>query len=434
MSKIYRRPMFRGGGKVSSYGTGIASGLADGGMPDKRGLVDGPGGYAGEQFGGFVNKVPQAAYDSGRAVTGGSIMRGLGFNLPTFYASLVAGAPAALAYLNRAKTDEGLKYMKSTDPSVFDETAMEGEMEAYSEGFIKANEQGKPISFADNFFLDPETGTYPKFMGRTGDREKLAAIAAAEENIDDFEDYGEAANLEKGERALDAVMRTALERKKRKEDINDLLNNSTNGEIEKDTRSAKEQILENKKLFEEVMGGGKSAMIDDLSTMGLSFAGKALKEGATTKSAFSEFFEEESKRPSRKAKVSDAASNAAIQAYLTGEKSYNDLMKALKVNQAGIDYKMGVESAAKKALTYEELKTLNKQTSTTKKNKTAAQTWLNNQSKEIGQNFLNPISSKDNTEELFVKENVGEYFLDEDSGEFFQIVIIDGAIGKKRIP
>ena len=135
-------------------------------------------------------------------------------------------------------------------------------------------------------------------------------------------------------------MRTALERKKRKEDINDLLNTSTDGEIEKDTRSAKEQILENKKLFEEVMGGGKSAMIDDLSTMGLSFAGKALKEGATTKSAFSEFFEEESKRPSRKAKVSDAASNAAIQAYLTGEKSYNDLMKALKVNQASVDYKI----------------------------------------------------------------------------------------------
>ena len=31
MSKILRRPMFRGGGKVSSYGTGITSGLADGG-------------------------------------------------------------------------------------------------------------------------------------------------------------------------------------------------------------------------------------------------------------------------------------------------------------------------------------------------------------------------------------------------------------------
>ena len=47
MSRILRRPMFRGG-RVSSYGTGIASGLADGGMPPKRGLVDGPGGYSGE--------------------------------------------------------------------------------------------------------------------------------------------------------------------------------------------------------------------------------------------------------------------------------------------------------------------------------------------------------------------------------------------------
>ena len=46
MSKTLRRPMFRGG-RVSSYGTGITSGLADGGMPNKRGLVDSPGGYAG---------------------------------------------------------------------------------------------------------------------------------------------------------------------------------------------------------------------------------------------------------------------------------------------------------------------------------------------------------------------------------------------------
>jgi len=46
MSRILRRPMFRGG-RVDSYGTGIATGLADGGMPNKRGLVDGPGGYAG---------------------------------------------------------------------------------------------------------------------------------------------------------------------------------------------------------------------------------------------------------------------------------------------------------------------------------------------------------------------------------------------------
>ena len=73
MSKILRRPMFRGGGKVSSYGTGIASGLAK----PKRGLVDEPGGYAGEQF-----LIGQGLYDEflrGKPVgtsttTGGNIL------------------------------------------------------------------------------------------------------------------------------------------------------------------------------------------------------------------------------------------------------------------------------------------------------------------------------------------------------------------------
>ena len=41
MSRILRRPMFRGG-RVSSYGTGIASGLADGGRVGYKdaGIVD----------------------------------------------------------------------------------------------------------------------------------------------------------------------------------------------------------------------------------------------------------------------------------------------------------------------------------------------------------------------------------------------------------
>ena len=60
MSRILRRPMFRGG-RVSSYGTGIASGLADGGMPNKRGLVDGPGGYAGvmDTYESIKSQIPE---------------------------------------------------------------------------------------------------------------------------------------------------------------------------------------------------------------------------------------------------------------------------------------------------------------------------------------------------------------------------------------
>ena len=54
MSRILRRPMFRGG-RVDSRGTGITSGLSykHGGSVNtpKRGLVDGPGGYAGYSLG-----------------------------------------------------------------------------------------------------------------------------------------------------------------------------------------------------------------------------------------------------------------------------------------------------------------------------------------------------------------------------------------------
>ena len=46
MSRILRRPRFRGG-RVDSRGTGITSGLDK----PKRGLVNEPGGYAGEKTG-----------------------------------------------------------------------------------------------------------------------------------------------------------------------------------------------------------------------------------------------------------------------------------------------------------------------------------------------------------------------------------------------
>jgi len=66
MSRILRRPMFRGGGKVSSYGNGIATGLAGGGRVNLE--------LGGRPFGGFANKVPQAPYSGGQATTGRNIL------------------------------------------------------------------------------------------------------------------------------------------------------------------------------------------------------------------------------------------------------------------------------------------------------------------------------------------------------------------------
>jgi hypothetical protein len=55
--KVMKRPMFKMGGPTSG-GTGITSGLDT----PKRGLVDGPGGYAGFDLNELLNK-RTAAYD-----------------------------------------------------------------------------------------------------------------------------------------------------------------------------------------------------------------------------------------------------------------------------------------------------------------------------------------------------------------------------------
>jgi len=86
------------------------------------------------------------------------------------------------------------------------------------------------------------------------------------------------------------------------------------------TTDPKADIEKNKELFAELLGG-KKARGEDISNMLMSFAGKALKEGATTKSAFGEFFEEESKRPSSKSKIDQSAAALAINDYIAGKRS-----------------------------------------------------------------------------------------------------------------
>ena len=218
MSRILRRPMFRGGGKVSSYGNGIASGLAKGGMPGKRGLVTGPGGYAGETFGGSYNVVPQAQYTGGANQGGNILSRNLSkfknFSLPagkniearlgkgvkSLYNLLpkkglletgskfamknfpkitkgagITGAlsgPSMVAEISRPQTYEALQFMKENSKNnagVFDETAFDDFTE-YDSQFQKLNDPTKYSAMPDNrgFFnklLNP-------FSGFTGLREK----------------------------------------------------------------------------------------------------------------------------------------------------------------------------------------------------------------------------------------------------------------------
>ena len=329
--------------------------------------------------------------------------------------------PAGLAYANRPETLEEKKVMQDYGP--IDETFFD--YDKYYADREEASKIGDKINMSDALFMDPESGTYPKMFGRTEDRDKLAAIAAAETEKKVGEEVDDGIG---GLSIEERIAKIQAEEKAKYQDMIDMAMGT------KGKKSAKEEIAENKEIFEEALGGGKDAMIQDASDMALSFAGKALKEGATTKSAFGEFFEEESKRPSRKSKVSDAAANAAIQAYLTGEKSYNDTMRALEVNQAGIDYKTKVDSEIKKAATITDYVVADAgRSSPSKVIATGARKVI--EANKLGTQGLQIINKKQAADpELLTKENEGEVFMDNDNLEVFIIIDIgNGNFDKKYL-
>jgi len=105
-----------------------------------------------------------------------------------------------------------------------------------------------------------------------------------------------------------------------------------------------ESIDIDKEKFAKALGSDK-ARGEDISNMLMSFAGKALKEGATTKSAFGEFFEEESKRPSSKTKIDQAAAQLAINKYIKGEMTKKEAETYLK--RLELQYSMQTEGKKK---------------------------------------------------------------------------------------
>ena len=122
MSNILRRPMFRGG-RVDSRGTGITSGLdyAQGGSVNtpKRGLVNGPGGYAGRVS---MSGIPKDIYNSifgkktapiSPPVTGGDITTKL---LPNSFLDVMEGLGGFTRYSGIPLTIAAAPFYMDKDP------------------------------------------------------------------------------------------------------------------------------------------------------------------------------------------------------------------------------------------------------------------------------------------------------------------------------
>ena len=320
MSRILRRPMFRGG-RVDSRGTGIASGLgyAGGGSVNtpKRGLVNEPGGYGGEKW--------TAPVDAGLLSQADKIQNWL---TPEYLEKQFRKE----YYLDEDQIDYipdpammGMQGMTTTmyggDPDI-----IEGSKFDRTRNQILENQGNYDFLFnkwvADNY--GKQITSQGEILDAIGDTATKLFTPRKLPN----ETEG---NLNEEE------TRAAFEERIRRENAEEL-QALIDSQLSKGT--PEEEIEKNKKIFQKAYGSG---VADDASAMLLNFAGKALKPEATVKSAFGEFFEGEGKRPSERKKYKDAATTAAINAYLTGQTSFKKFEDQLALTKAGVDYQLSAK-------------------------------------------------------------------------------------------
>lgn len=180
MSRTLRRPMFRGG-PVSSYNTGITSGLdepgyADGGRVgfENGDLVTRPG--VGSRIASslkYYNPFTEAGIGNiGRKIftgTPGMIGRGTAAIAGTYPILSTLAVPAAtiggLAYLNRPMNEAELEFMRQNEEITSKETTDPNLYEGYFKGRAEAREKGEKagqpkLGFFETFTKKP-TETKP---------------------------------------------------------------------------------------------------------------------------------------------------------------------------------------------------------------------------------------------------------------------------------
>ena len=263
MSRILRRPMFRGG-PVSSYGTGIASGLADGGRV------------------GF--------YRGGQTYTGGEILKRN--TQPSNYKFSETGlGQTGIGTLNLLKTLGAATYDLAGVPinKITEFTT------GYNPGF----------SGADFFGIEPDKPDTAYWLGIPTSTEKgwdKDVYQSTEEKESELKaDESEKVRLD-AMKAMTADDAYKLAEKKPGKEI----------ELDVDTEGNKADFEESTALDADEyfkMLGGEKAKGKDITAMLLGFAGA---EGDTTMEKFQAFAKDEAKRPSKQEALKEAAAMMAI--------------------------------------------------------------------------------------------------------------------------
>tara|TARA_R110000803_G_scaffold207192_1_gene274974 strand:+ start:25 stop:1185 length:1161 start_codon:yes stop_codon:yes gene_type:complete len=289
MSRILRRPMFRGG-RVDSRGTGITSGLS----------------YA---KGGRVG-----------LLTGGSP------NVPMVIPQPQATPNILQRALTKIKNFPGAKTIGRFSP--YGLAALGGELigdtanvfargTSTPEGYSRLKEMGGANFNFDETNMDVgEVLKYINDGNKIGEKYGIFPRGGPEQRLKDLGLEGQY-DPQTGKK-IDQIIEDQIKNDTKKDNYNNQFGKKD--DTEESTEISKADLEERQKLFADLLGS-KKAKGEDISNMLLSFAGKALKPEADVKTAFGEFFEEESKRPSSKTKVDQAAAQLAINDYIAGKRS-----------------------------------------------------------------------------------------------------------------
>ena len=333
MSRILRRPMFRGGGSVDSYGTGIAAPLVPGyrmGGNVRGGIVDLPGGYnltANERA--LFNASDMAAM-SNSGVT-------KGIDLLKRNQAITSGAvpftskniPGVVEEDKTVTTDEESKTIEeimkennqypSQDYTKENEITIDDKIESYTP---KPNEKLIELLTKESTFVDEDGVERSTTTGKIVEKKVKSDVQDANKDMKSFPRDVEIMGAE-----TDATLIGGDE-------------DGSTGELGEATEmTAKDAIAQNQALFAELLGADK-ARGQDIGDMLLRFSGS---QGNTVGEKFQNYTRAESAAgPSRSEKIKQTAAGLAINDYVAGKRS-KEQVEALKTK---IDYTQDKKNAA----------------------------------------------------------------------------------------
>ena len=313
MSRILRRPMFRGGGTVDSYGKGITAPLVPGYMG---------GGQIG---GGIIYGKPMA---DGR----------FGFQAPVMFNAAEMTMPTSdgitkgleLLARNKAINTGAVPFTSYNIPGVEDKKQSETEVNQEATAV-----EDLDFSEMDSDFDQTETVTVPDGKGGTKkiqayvDQSQVKPSPLVELNLGiiDREEYNKKIREQKyddnkGKGRVfegDEEMIGDPREYKTAQEIEEIGKTNLEKETEETTElSAKDAIAENQKLFAELLGSDK-ARGQDIGDMLLRFSGSG---GNTLGEKFQNYVRAESAAgPSRSEKIKQTAAGLAINDYVAGKRA-----------------------------------------------------------------------------------------------------------------